>query len=86
MRAKSGFTMASSQNFFNATVFLYSSMDSGPSFMPISLLVLKLWQSWFIRELARNSGIEYIPVRILSNIQRVKWVKDTKFGMGLSNP
>ena len=42
MRAKFGFTMASSQNFFDATVFLYSSMDSGPSFMPISLLVLKL--------------------------------------------
>ena len=40
---------ASSSNFFEAVLFFLSSLVSGLSFMPISSLVLELWQFPFIR-------------------------------------
>ena len=36
--------------FFNVVLFLLSSWVTGPSFMPIPLLVLELWQFIFIRD------------------------------------
>ena len=36
--------------FFNVFLFLLSSWVTGPSFMPIPLLVLELWQFIFIRD------------------------------------
>ena len=37
-------------NFFNVVVFLLSSLVTGPSFMPISWLILELWQFSFIED------------------------------------
>ena len=39
----------SSSNFFEAVLFFLSSLVNGLSFMPISSLVLELWQFPFIR-------------------------------------
>ena len=42
--------MMSSSNFFDVAMCLLSSLDTGPSFMSMSLLVLELWQFSFIRD------------------------------------
>ena len=42
--------MTSSLKCFDVVLFLLSSVVTGPSFMSISLLVLKLWQFSFIRD------------------------------------
>ena len=42
--------MTSTSNFFDVVLFLLSSLVTGPSFMSISSLVLKLWQFSFIRD------------------------------------
>ena len=44
------FDMTSTSNFFDVVLFLLSSLVTGPSFMSISSLVLKLWQLSFIRD------------------------------------
>ena len=41
--------VTSLSNFFNITLFLLSSLVTGPSFMSVSSLVLELWQFSFIR-------------------------------------
>ena len=42
--------MTSKSNLFDVVLFLFSSLVTGPSFMSISSLVLKLWQFSFIRD------------------------------------
>ena len=59
--------MTSSSNFFNADLFLLSSLVTGPSFILISLLVLELWEFSFIRNWPeiRKSEIppsEFFPI------------------------
>ena len=68
-------------NFFDAVLFLLSSLVTVPSFMSISSLVLELWQFSFIR----NPEIRNIPVLVFPNIWRLGQVKDTKFGTNVSN-
>ena len=80
--------MTSSPNFFEVAVFLLSSWVTGPNFMSISLLVLELWQFFFISD-SRNLEIgstpiweiwksEVPPLWVLSNIWKHGWVRDTK--------
>ena len=57
----------------------------GGSFMSISLLVLELRHFLFIRGLTRNPKIGNSPIWVLSIIWRLGWVRDTKFGMNVSN-
>ena len=40
---------------------------------------------YFYKGMNRNLEIENTPVWILPNIWRLGWVKDTKFGMNVSN-
>ena len=72
-------------NFFWRYFFLLSSLVTGPSFMPISSLVLELWQFSFIKDWweIRKSGDT--PVWVLPNIWRLGRVMDTKFGTNVSN-
>ena len=42
--------MTSTSNFVDAIFFLLSVLVTGPSFMPISSLVLELWQLFVIRD------------------------------------
>ena len=42
--------MTSSTTFFDVAFFLLSSLVTGPSFLSISSLVLKLWQFSFVRD------------------------------------
>ena len=71
----------SSSNFFDFVVFLVLVLVTGSSFMSISLLGLEFL---FIRDLTKNQEIEIIPVWVLSNIWRLRRVKDAKFGMNVS--
>ena len=41
--------MAPESTFYDVVLFLLSGLVTGPGFMPISLLVLELWQFSFIR-------------------------------------
>ena len=71
-------------NFFDAVLFLLSSLVTGPSFMSISSLVLELWQFSFIRDWPEIRKSE-ILVWVLPNIWRLRRVMDTKFGTNVSN-
>ena len=42
--------MTSSSIFLTLLLFLLSSLDNGPNFMSITLLVLELWQFIFVRD------------------------------------
>ena len=53
--------MTSSANFCDVNLFLLSSLVTGPSFMPISSLVLDLWQFTFIRDWLENRKSEIPP-------------------------
>ena len=71
--------------FFDVVLFLLS-LVTGPNFMSISSLVLKLWQISFIyKGLNKNTEIGNTPVWILPNIWRLGWVKNTKLGTNASN-
>ena len=77
------FIMTSRIKFFDVIVFLFLNLDSAPKFMSILLLSLELRQfsgNWeFVQE------IEKTLVWILSNIRGLERVKDTKFGIIVSN-
>ena len=60
---------------FDDFVFLFSSLDIGPSFLSISFLALELWQFLFVRDLTRTPVIEKNPVWIPPNIGRLEQVK-----------
>ena len=53
--------MTSTSNFFDVVLFLLSSLVTGPSFMSISSLVLKLWQFLFIRDSPEIRNSEKTP-------------------------
>ena len=53
--------MTSTWNFFDAVLFLFSILVTGPSFMSISSLVLELWQFSFIRDWAEIRKSEITP-------------------------
>ena len=53
--------MTSTSNFFDVVLFLLSSLVTGPSFMPISSLVLELWQFSFIRDWPEIRKLEIPP-------------------------
>ena len=63
--------MTSLPIFFDVVLFILLSLVTSPSFMSISSLVLELWKFTFKRD--------------LPNIQRLGRVRDTKFGMDVSN-
>ena len=44
------FDMTSSSIFFDAVLFILSSLVTGPGFMSLSSLVLELWQFLFLRD------------------------------------
>ena len=48
-------------NFFDVVLFLFSSLGSGPNFMPLSSLVLELWQFLFIRDSPETGKSEITP-------------------------
>ena len=73
----------SASGFSDVAVFLLSSLVTGPSFMSISLLLQKLWQL-FCKKLTRNPKIGNTTVWVLSNIWRIGWVRDRKFGSNVS--
>ena len=70
------------QIFFDVVLFLLSSSVTGTSFMPVSPLVLELWQFSSIRDWP---GIRKYPRLSLPNIWRLGRVRDTKFGPNVSN-
>ena len=76
--------MTSWLNFFDVVLFRLSNLVTGPSFMAISSLVLELWQ-FFYKELTRNPKIRNTPVWRLPNIWGFGRVRDTKFGINVSN-
>ena len=53
--------MTSTSNFFDAVLFLLSSLVTGPSFMSISSPVLELWQFSFIRDWLEIRKLEIHP-------------------------
>ena len=87
MTTRSQFANAMSLSiFFDVVLFLLLSLVTGPNFMSISSLVLKLWQISFIyKGLNKNTEIGNTPVWILPNIWRLGWVKNTKLGTNASN-
>ena len=74
--------MTSSSNFFDVTLFLLSSLVTGPGFMSISSLVLELWQFTFTR-VDQKSGNTLVWV--LPNIWGLRRVRDTKFATDVPN-
>ena len=74
-------------NFFDAVLFLLSSLVTGPSFMSISLQVLELWQFPFIRDWPEicKSEMHLSLVWVLVNIWRLAQVRNTKFATNVSN-
>ena len=62
--------ITSSSSFSNVAMFLWSILDTGPSFMSISLLVLELWQ-FFCEGLNKNPKIGNTTVWVLSNIWKL---------------
>ena len=79
--------MASSSNFFEVVFFLLSSLVLGPSFMPISSLVLELWQFSFIRDWLEIRKSEILPSEFcpISREWNKLGIQDTKFGTNISN-
>ena len=53
--------MMSLSKFFGIFLFSWSSLVIGPSFMPISSLVLELWQFSFIRDWSEIRKLEIPP-------------------------
>ena len=70
--------------FFVFFLFLLLSLVTGPSFISISLLVLKLWQFYFMRNWP-NLEIGDTPTWVLPNIWWLGQGRDTKFGTNVSN-
>ena len=84
---KSQFTdMTSSSNFFDVVLFLLLSLATGPSFVSISPLVLE-WidHDNITNELTKNLEIRNTPIWVLLNIWGLGGVRDTKFGINVSN-
>ena len=70
--------------FFDVALFLLSRLVTGPRFMTISALTLELWQFSFIKDWPEIRNRKY-PVCVFPNIWRLGLVRDTKFGMNVSN-
>ena len=58
-------SMTSSWNVFNVDVFLLSSLVTGLSFMPVSWLVLQLWQFLFYKGWPEIRKSEILPFGFL---------------------
>ena len=71
--------------FVDVVLFFLTILHSGPSFMSISLLDLKLRQFLFIRVLTRILEIAKKPCLKFAQYWGLGQVKDTKFGMNESN-
>ena len=63
--------------FFDVDLFFLSSLVTGPSLISISPIVLEFWRDW--------PEIGNIPVWVLPNIWRLRRVRNTIFGMNVSN-
>ena len=74
--------MTSSSNFFDAILFLLSSLVTGSSFMSIPSLALELWQFTFIRDWPE---IRNTPIWALPNIWRLGRVKNNKLATDVPN-
>ena len=66
-------------------MFLIPGFFTILSFMSISLVFVELWQFLFLNDLAKNPKIGNTCVCVLSNFWRPGQVRDTKFGMNVSN-
>ena len=73
--------MASSPIFLDATLFLLSSLVTGPNFITGSgVMTIYLYKG-----LTRNPEIGNTPVWVLPNIRRLGRVRDTTFGTDVPN-
>ena len=70
--------------FWRCFAFLVKFSYWSISFMSISSLALELWQ-FKSRVTTWNPEIGNIPIWVLLNIWKLERVKDTKFGMNVSN-
>ena len=77
--------MTPSSIFFDVVLFLLSSLATGSSFIPISSLVLELWQFTFIRDWPEIRKWEIPAFLVLPNILRMGQVRNTKLGTDVSN-
>ena len=66
-------------------MFLMSGLFTILIFMSISLVFAELWQFLLMKDLTRNPKIGNTRVWVLSNFWRPGQVRDTKFGMNVSN-
>ena len=72
-------------NFFDAAVFLLSSLVTHPSLISISLMVLELWSYFVYMGFTRHPEIGNTPVWVLPNIWRLGQIRDMKFGANVSD-
>ena len=86
--------MTSSATFFELAWFLLSILVTGPTFMSISSLFLKLWVIYFHKRLSEitNTLVWVLlsiwllgQVKVLLNIWWLGQVRDTKVGMDVSD-
>ena len=70
--------------FFLFLTFLLSSLVTSPNFKSISSVVLKLWQFTFLKDWPEIQKWEY-TVWVFPNIWRLEQVRDSKFGVDVSN-
>ena len=68
----------------NVVLFLLTSIATGPGFMLISSLVVKLWQFLFIKDWPEIQKSKITP-SVWLNIWRLLRASNTKFGANVSN-
>ena len=71
--------MKSSSNYFDVTVFLLSSLVTGPSVMSKSSLFLELWQFSFKRdwlEIRKSKILSRKPSWVMPNIWNKLWIQN----------
>ena len=62
-----------------------SSLIAGQSFMSILWLVFELWQYLFIKDWPEIRKSDIRSVWVLTNIEKLGWVRDTRIGKNVSN-
>ena len=89
MTMKSQFREMTSSSFvLDVAVFLLSSLVTAPHFVSIKLLFLGLRQFFFRKDWPEIQILEIpgnTPLWVLLNIWRLGRVRDTKFGINVSN-
>ena len=75
------------QIFFDVFLFFLSNLVNGPSFrFHVNIITCSgVMIVFFYKGLNRNPEIRNTPVRVLRNIWRLSWIRDTRFCTNLSN-